>query len=152
MQNPQVRSAALGSGKRAICGPDPAGGTMATLNKNRALVCAGLAVCSVLVAVSAQEQGVSFIARRDFDAGSVPQSVSVGDFNGDGVQDLAVANAGSFPSDPGNVSVLWGNGDGSFQAARNFAAGTQPVSVAVGDFNGDGVQDLAVANGGNFFE
>jgi hypothetical protein len=69
--------------------------------------------------------------------------VAVGDFNGDGIQDLAVANWGS-----NTVSVLLGNGDGTFQAARNFAAGSHPSSVAVGDFNGDGIQDLAVAESG----
>src|SRR5260370_41205654 len=45
-----------------------------------------------------------------------------------------------------NVSVLLGNGDGSFQAPQNFGAGGGPVSVAVGDFNGGGEPDLAVAN------
>jgi predicted NUDIX family NTP pyrophosphohydrolase len=45
-----------------------------------------------------------------------------------------------------NVSVLLGNGDGTFQAARNFAAGSGPISVAVGEFNGDSLPDLAVAN------
>ncbi len=89
----------------------------------------------------------SFQAVRNFAAGTRPVFVAVGDFNRDGVQDLAVANFGSFP-DPGNVSVLLGNGDGSFRAARNFAAGSSPVSVAVGDFDGDEVQDLAVANSG----
>src|SRR5260370_42672145 len=107
-----------------------------------ALICAGLAVFNVLVAAAAQAQDVSFIARRDFDtAGVSPVSVAVGDFNGDGVQDLVIANFGS-----NNVSVLLGNGDGTFQGARNFAAGASPNSVAVGDFNGDGVQDLAVVN------
>ena len=45
-----------------------------------------------------------------------------------------------------NVSILLGDGTGNFSAATNFAAGDSPVSVAVGDFNGDGKQDLAVAN------
>ena len=45
-----------------------------------------------------------------------------------------------------NVSVLLGNGDGTFQAAVNFVAGTYPSSVAVGDFNGDRKPDLAVAD------
>jgi hypothetical protein len=71
---------------------------------------------------------------------SYPRSVAVGDFNGDGKPDLAVANAGS-----NSVSVLLGNGDGTFQAAVTYAAGNYPRSVAVGDFNGDGKQDLAVA-------
>ena len=45
----------------------------------------------------------------------------------------------------GTVSVLLGNGDGSFQAARFFGGVGNPYSVAVGDFNGDGLPDLAVA-------
>jgi len=44
------------------------------------------------------------------------------------------------------VSVLLGNGDGTFQGAQIFGAGTFPSSVAVGDFNLDGLPDLAVAN------
>ena len=67
--------------------------------------------------------------------------MAVADFNGDGKHDLATANSFS-----DNVSVLLGNGDGTFQAAANFAAGNGPWSVAVGDFNGDGKPDLAVAN------
>jgi hypothetical protein len=95
-----------------------------------------------------ETQSVSFIApRRDFTTGRSPRSVAVGDFNGDGKPDLAVANQGS-----NNVSVLLGNGDGTFQAARNFAAGSSPSSVAVGDFIGVGRLDLAVGNAGNGFD
>jgi len=112
---------------------------MVTTKKRTALVFAGLAVCNVLVVSAALAQGVSFIARRDFEAGSSPLSVAVGDFNGDGVQDLAVVVG------PG-AAVLLGNGDGTFQSVQNFAAGSNPRSVAVGDFNGDGLQDLGVAN------
>ena len=108
-------------------------------SKRSALVLTGLALSNLLLAAAAEAQGVSFIARRDFGAGRAPYSVAVGDFNGDGKPDLAVANYG-------NVSVLLGNGDGSFQAAQNFVAGSAPQSVAVGDFNGDGTPDLAVAN------
>src|SRR5713101_3535388 len=93
-----------------------------TRSNRRMLVGAGLVVCSVLVAVAAQPQDVSFIARRDFDVGDRPRSVAVGDFDGDGVQDLAVANYSFMPLDS-TVSVLLGNGDGSFQAARDFGAG-----------------------------
>jgi hypothetical protein len=66
--------------------------------------------------------------------------VAVGDFNGDGISDLAVANL-----DTSNVSVFLSNGDGTFQAARNVPTGNRSLSVAVADFNGDGIPDLAVA-------
>ena len=68
--------------------------------------------------------------------------MAVGDFNGDGKLDLAVVNYGS-----SNVSILLGNGDGTFKTAVNYGAGSSaPYSVAVADFNGDGKLDLAVAN------
>ena len=78
-----------------------------------------------------------------FPAGSQPDSVAVGDFNGDGKPDLAIANYNS-----NNVTVLLGDGAGGFTAAPGspFSAGTQPFSVAVGDFNGDGKPDLAISN------
>jgi hypothetical protein len=66
----------------------------------------------------------------------------VGDLNGDGVLDLAVANSGN-----NTVSVLLGTGDGTFGDARNFSAGIGPQSVATGDFDGDGVLDLVVTSG-----
>jgi hypothetical protein len=89
-------------------------------------------------------QGVAFTAATNFGAGVRPRFVAVGDFNGDGRQDLAVANQLS-----ANVSILLGNGNGTFGTATNFGAGSAPSSVAVGDFNGDGRQDLAVANQGS---
>ena len=94
----------------------------------------------VVDAVWAQRE-VSFIARRDFRVGAPPQSVTVGDFNGDGRQDLATASLGA-----NSVSILLGQGDGTFQAAPDVGVGARPRSVTVGDFNGDGQQDLATAN------
>ena len=82
-----------------------------------------------------------FQTATSFAVGTNPSSVAVGDFNGDGRPDLAVANFGS-----SNVSVLLGTGSGGFGAATNFGVGDGPRSVAVGDFNGDGKPDLATAN------
>jgi hypothetical protein len=88
----------------------------------------------------------SFGSRINYHAGQGPVSVAVEDFNGDGTSDLAAADSGDFQGNGYGVSVLLGNGNGSFQAQRTFAAGSQPASVAVGDFNGDGIKDLAVAD------
>src|SRR5262249_11974925 len=65
--------------------------------------------------------------------------LAVGDFNGDGIPDIVTANRHAF------VSVLLGNGDGTFQPPCDFWAGAEPVAVAVGDFDGDARADLAVA-------
>jgi hypothetical protein len=75
---------------------------------------------------------------------------AVGDFNGDGKLDLAVVNLDAGGPTNGSVSVLLGNGDGSFQPPANYAVGSSPRFIAVGDFNGDGKPDLAVANGGDY--
>jgi len=70
--------------------------------------------------------------------------VTSGDFNGDGKLDLVTANGGS-----NSVGVLLGNGDGTFQTAVSYPAGSGPVSVTSGDFNGDGKLDLVTANAGS---
>src|SRR5262249_40631506 len=69
-----------------------------------------------------------------------PVDIAVGDFNGDGIPDLALTGSGG-------IRVLSGNGDGSFQTSPfSYQSGAHSRGVAVGDFNGDGFLDLAVAN------
>ncbi|MEK6284843.1 MAG: VCBS repeat-containing protein, partial [Acidobacteriota bacterium] len=94
-----------------------------------------------LLEPEAAAQTVSFGAKTDFGTGDSPRSVAVGDFNGDGTLDLAVANANS-----ATVSILLGTGTGSFGVKTDFGTGNNPLSVAVGDFNGNGKLDLAVTN------
>jgi hypothetical protein len=87
----------------------------------------------------------TFRSPVSYAAGPGADAIAVADFNGDGKLDLAVAdfNGGG----PGKVSVLRGNGDGTFQAPVSFATGAGgSQSVVAGDFNGDGTMDLAVAN------
>ncbi len=89
--------------------------------------------------------GGTFQAAVNYRAGVRPGAIASGDFNGDGRPDLAVANGGQgFPRTNGNVSVLLATGAGVFAAAVNYPAGSNPVAVAVADFNGDGRADLAV--------
>jgi hypothetical protein len=87
---------------------------------------------------------------QNYPACNAPTAVAVGDFNGDGKLDVAVADYGN-PStgDNGGVSILLGNSDGTIQPARLINAGKNPVSIAVGYFNDDGKQDLLLANFGN---
>jgi hypothetical protein len=77
-------------------------------------------------------------------AGPNISAMAVGDFNGDGKLDLVTANNGNK-----TVSVLLGNGNGTFETAVSYTVGSSPNSVAVGDFNGDGKLDLVTANSGD---
>src|SRR5437870_5290133 len=85
----------------------------------------------------------TFGPKTDFTTGAVARSVAIGDVNEDGILDLVVANFGS-----NTISVLLGTGTGSFAAKTDLATGpgTGPFSVAIGDLNGNGQRDLAVAN------
>src|SRR5216684_4522110 len=83
--------------------------------------------------------------QTDYGTGNGVAAVATGDFNGDGNLDLVVANSAcSCPH--GTVSLLLGNGDGTFRPRADFATGEVPIALAIGDFNQDGSLDLAVAN------
>src|SRR5580692_8100980 len=79
-------------------------------------------------------------------AGSFPFGVAVGDFNEDGKLDLAVANSNLLSQQTSSLGVFLGNGDGTLQPMVSYQVGQTPRAVVVGDFNGDGHLDLAVAN------
>jgi hypothetical protein len=87
---------------------------------------------------------ISFDTKVDFVTGSNPNQVAIGDLDGDGKLDLAIANDGS-----DSISVLHNttsSGYFSFASKVDFITGSNPKSVAIGDLNGDGKPDLAIAN------
>jgi Bacterial Ig-like domain (group 3)/FG-GAP-like repeat len=89
----------------------------------------------------------TFQTVKAYPTGANPSSVVMGDFNNDGRLDLALTST-PLGSSAGNlVSLLRGKGDGTFGPPVLFATGSQAYSAALGDYNGDGAMDLAVANG-----
>jgi hypothetical protein len=87
----------------------------------------------------------TFQSEVSYPCGVNPFNIAVGDFNGDGNQDLVVPN--DIIAGPGTVTVLLGNGDGTFRSPLSYPVGDNPSFVVVGDFDGDGNQDLAVTSG-----
>src|SRR5437667_1449302 len=108
------------------------------------LLCCLLALLAFLPTVSLA-QTVSFGTATNFPVGSNPFSVAVGDFNGDGRLDLAVANQGS-----NTVSILLGTGDGTFEPERRVRGGNDASFMVAADVNGDGKLDLVIGSLSNF--
>jgi hypothetical protein len=100
-----------------------------------------VAVLVMVVCVSSSAQTASFVARTDFLVGQGPSAVATADLNADGKLDLVTSNEFS-----NSVSVLLGNGDGTFQPAVSYPVGANPIAVSIGDFTGDGKLDIFTVN------
>lgn len=100
-------------------------------------------VLGIAVDAAAQVCSVpSFSTGGSFAAGTDPSAIAAGDFNGDGLVDLAVSNY-----DSNDISVLLSTGRGQFAPPASFpTGGVQPDGVATADFNEDGRLDLAAVN------
>ena len=96
------------------------------------------------ISVMLGKGGGVFTAPQNYRVGSRPLQAVAGDFDGDGILDLAVTNWAS-----NNVAILHGHGNGTFGGTtRYFPCGTEPHGLVAADFNHDGILDLAVANNG----
>ncbi len=103
-----------------------------------------IVLCLALRVVSPAHATVSFRPPVSYPVGVAPTAVVAADFNADGNPDLAVANSKS-----ADLSILLGDGDGTFREAVNVDAGMpNPQTLVAGDFNKDGKMDLAVLQPG----
>ena len=129
---PDAFVVAVGLGSVSVVSPAPGGGKSA----------------ATFIPVVASGLSTSFPTTPSFvTVGTMPQGIVTADFNADGKLDLAIANNGTGGS--GTVSILLGNGDGTFTAGSTLSAGNRANWPAIGDFNEDGILDLAVANLGS---
>jgi uncharacterized repeat protein (TIGR01451 family) len=112
---------------------------------NRRRCCTHAVVAALSFCLVARASAGANFTSKDYAVGQEPAAIVVYDFNGDGKLDIAVLNLAGNGSGNGTVSVLLGNGDGTFQSAKSYdVGGPNPSTIAVADFNGDGKLDLAI--------
>jgi FG-GAP-like repeat/Bacterial Ig-like domain (group 3) len=86
-----------------------------------------------------------FLPPVDYTTNTFTSGIVSGDFNQDGIPDIAAMSQGDSLND-GDVAVFLGNGDGTFRGPVDNLLGTFPVAIAVGDFDGDGILDVATVD------
>src|SRR5277367_4824220 len=120
-----------------VTGSGPAGVVVADFNHDRRPDLAVSNVYDNTVSILMSAHSGSFAAKVDYPTGVSPAAVLTADFRGDGGVDLAVVNESDGTGGAGTVSILMGNGDGTFQTHVDYPVGNYPVGIVSADFNGD---------------
>src|SRR5262245_57916812 len=110
--------------------PNTSRSTLIVLNRSIPLVSG---ICAIIAASGTAAVTAFDASFRAFDAGLTPASAVVGDLNADGALDVVVVNR-----ETNTVSVLPGQGGGTFGTPAVFPVGNRPSSMAIADLNGDG--------------
>ena len=126
-----------------LTGSNPQALTLNDFNGDAFLDLATANASSASVSVLLGNAEGSFSHRTDYAVGSSPNAVQAADLNQDGYLDLITANSSV---SQGSVSILLGNGNGSFANRTDIAVGRAPSAVEVGDLNQDGTLDIVAAN------
>ena len=111
------------------------------------LVAAYKSNASAFVAVMKGNPDGTFQPHRDYHIASFPSSLKVADFNQDGTLDI-LAHCSNAPG-KGKLAFLSGHGDGTFAPEKDSFTGLDSLDSAIGDFNADGILDVAAISSGN---
>jgi hypothetical protein len=133
-------------GERVDVDDSPRGVALADFNNDGKLDLAVAAEGDDLVDILLGNGNGGFDLPTPYAVGGLPESVVVGDFNADGIIDVASADSFGVGTFDGSVSVLLGNGNGTFADAQQFEAGAGAFGLIAADLNGDRLPDLVTAN------
>ena len=146
--DPQTVLHSFGRGMKRLTSNEPAQTVVADFNGDGipdiASANASFGETSTMSVFLGQGNGL-FQPPVDYTTTTFTSGIVSGDFNQDGIPDIAAMSQGDSLTD-GDVAVFLGNGDGTFRGPVDNLLGTFPVSIAVGDFDGDGILDVATVD------